>query len=163
MDDPAQRAGALAVDDPHARRPGSCAARTYSSTTSAHSLRLERVEIELAVGPSVIGSSAHQPGQCGGRHERDRSARAAPAGTRASRIAGDLVGAVQLREVHQHDVLVLEPVGALDQLVEVDVAAGARGLERLALVEERALDDQHARASSSSGAWSSTETSVSVA
>ena len=37
----------------------------------------------------------------------------------------------------------VEAVGALDQLVEVDVAAGARGLDRLAVVEERALHDQH--------------------
>ena len=75
---------------------------------------------------------------------------------------GDFVGAVELRDVHQHDVLVLEALGALDQLVEVDVAAGACGLDGLAVVEERALDDQHAR-SSSSGQWSSTETNVSVA
>ena len=57
---------------------------------------------------------------------------------------GDFVRLIQLRAVHHHDVLVRKLVGALDHFVEVDVAAGARGLERLALVEKRALHDQYA-------------------
>ena len=48
LDDPAKRARALAVDDADRRQTPPLAPRVrYSSTTSAHSLRQERVEVEL--------------------------------------------------------------------------------------------------------------------
>src|SRR3569623_1217640 len=57
----------------------------------------------------------------------------------------DLVGSIQLRDVLHHDRLVRELRRAFDHLVEVDVTSGARALERLAAIEERALRDEHAR------------------
>src|SRR5690606_2037034 len=66
-------------------------------------------------------------------------------GTAALEDRPYLPGGVNLAEVHQHQLLVLEGVGPLEDLVEVDVAAVAGLRALLAFVQERALEHQNPR------------------
>src|SRR5580704_2201917 len=119
--------------------PASCAARTYSSTRSATSRGWNVCRSIVSV------SSMRSPGPVRAvRNERD-DLRAQGGWHPAIEQRGDLVRRVQLRDVHHHDRFVVKLLGALDDLVEVNVAPGTGGVERLLVVEERALHHQHAR------------------